>query len=136
MARRIAVIIPLFFLCLGLDNCKSPEEPEKPEPTTYEYRYNIKVIYTPATVDYPERPDLVQLRYILFDPAIKPPNLRRYDGGVINMEKVGENKYRCYLHKAFVPSLDWLNPPKHSVLIETDTRRDSRTPTAEYISIQ
>ena len=43
MYRKIAFIIPMLFFCLGLDNCKSPEEPEEPEPN-YEYRYNVEVI--------------------------------------------------------------------------------------------
>ena len=75
----------MFFLCLGLDNCKSPEEPEVPEPT-YEYRYNVEVIYTRTTVDYPTHQDWVQMYFYLYDPALMvPPNPRCHDLSVINM---------------------------------------------------
>ena len=134
MFRKIAVIIPMFFLCLGLDNCKSPEAPEEPEPN-YEYRYNIEVVYTPTTVDYPERRDEVRLHCYLYDPTLMvPPNPRSHDFSSIEMEKVGENKYRCYLHKAFVHTP--YNFEKHYVLIGIDMRRSGRAVTAEYIEIQ
>lgn len=68
MYRKIAILIPKFFLCLGLDNCKSPEASE-PEPI-YEYRYNVKVIYTRVAVDPMESPDYKYLSYHLYDPAV------------------------------------------------------------------
>ena len=134
MIRKIAIIIPMFFFCLGLDNCKSPVAPEEPEPN-YEYRYNVEVIYKPTTVDYPESQDYVGLNCYLYDPALMvPPNPRFHDFSFFDMEKIGENKYRCYLSKVFIQTM--AHSQKHYVLIGTDTRRDPRTPTAENIDIQ
>jgi hypothetical protein len=94
----MAILIPMFFLCLGLDNCKSPEEPEPID----EYRYNVEVIYTRGAGDYQKAQDYVRLHYYLYDPAIRDwPNYWT-DLGTIKMYKIGENKYRCYLHKVFI----------------------------------
>ena len=134
MFRKIAIIIPMFLFCLGLDNCVSPEGPEEPEPI-YEYRYNDEVIYKHTTVYYPKRQYWVRQHCYLYDPALMvPPNPRYHDFSFFDMEKIGENKYRCYLSQVFIQTN--LHSEKHYVLIGVDIRRDPRTPTAENINIQ
>jgi len=128
--RKIAIIIPMFFFCLGLDNCKSPVAPEEPEPN-YEYRYNVEVIYTRVAVDYPQFQDYVGLHYNLRDPAIKDSHSWETDQGVMEMNKIGENKFRCYFSKVFVQTP--LHLDKHKVSV-SDFRRSGAI--AEKIDIQ
>jgi hypothetical protein len=116
MLYKIAVLISGCFLGLGLIGCKNPEAPEEPKPN-YEYRYNVEVIYTRLAVEKPESQDYVALSYDLEDPAAldwDPPQLR--DSGTIEMNKIGENKYRCYLPKVFVQTP--LHPDKHRVGVD------------------
>lgn len=97
MVRKIAIIIPVFFLCLGLNSCKSLFEP-RPD---YEYRFQVEVIYTTVDVDHAN--DSVSLRYMLYDPAKTfdmPDGF--YRTGTIRMDKIGENKYRCILPSVFI----------------------------------
>jgi len=127
MLKKIAIIIPMFFLCLGLDNCKSPEEPE-PEPI-YEYRYNVEVIYTRVALDSSEVPDYVKLHYILLDPGLG--DWSWIDSGYIEMNKIEENKYRCYLPKVFVQNSGWNS--KHRVIVTDNKEIDVKN---SYIIIQ
>jgi len=110
MSRNIAILLHVFFLCLGLDNCKSPEAPEK-----HMYRYNVEVIYTRAAGNYKHSPDKGQLHYYLYDPAITGRQSWHLDFGTIDMNKIGENKYRCYLHKVFIQTPR--KAEKHRVIV-------------------
>lgn len=127
--RKIAIIIPMFILCLGLDNCKNPEEPERPEPI-YEYRYNVEVIYTRITIDYPDNQDLVYFHYFLKDPAYISEFVDYT--GMIEMDKIGENMYSCYLPKVFVQTPPY--PDKHMVYVSDEKKGGLHR--AENISIQ
>ncbi len=97
MYRKIAILISMFFLCLGL-NCRSPEAPE--EPPLCEYRYNVKVIYTRGEVDYPGKiGDPIRLTYYLYDPTLSGT---WSDYGFADMEEIGKDKFRCYLDKVLI----------------------------------
>ncbi len=134
MFRKIAIIIPMFFFCLGLDNCKSPVAPEEPEPEpNYEYRYNVKVVYTHATEQ--GNPDLQTLYCYLYDPAIPgSADSQKYDINYIYMDKIGENKYRYYLPKVFIQTT--AHPTRHYVVIWFDKNEDTIMPTVENIDVQ
>ena len=135
MFKKIAVLMLMFSFCFGLYNCKSPAEPEGPGPI-YKYRYNVEVIYTRVTVDQTDNQNylkLVDLRYRLYDPALLvPPTPEFYDEGIIEMNKIGENKYRCYLPKVFVQNPR--NPRKHSVNVSDYIAKSGSI--AERIDIQ
>ena len=98
MYRKIAFLIPMFFLFLGLHNCKSPEEPE----SKYEYRYNVEVIYTRTNADYPNRSDEVRLWYNLLN--FELPGYNTSEVGVKEMNKIGKDRFRCYLDKVYIQS--------------------------------
>ena len=112
MFRKIAIIITMCFFCLGLDNCKSPEAPEP----IYEYRYNVEVIYTRAAGNYTQAQDKVRLHYYLHDPAITEGQYWHLDFATIDMNKIGENKYRNYLHKVFIHTPR--ESKKHRVIVD------------------
>ena len=114
--RKIAIIMPICFLCLGAFNCESPAKPEEPPPIIHEYRYNIEVIYTRGTGDYTQAQDKVKLHYYLYDPSVTEGPYYFTDMGTMNMNKIGENKYRCYLHKVFIQTSS--HPTRHRVIID------------------
>lgn len=97
MFRKIAFLIPIFLLCLGIEYCKSPEDPEEPEPN-YEYRYNVEVIYN--RIAEGSGPEYVVLDYLLNDPA-ESDKIYSVQGN-IRMDKIGKLKYRGYLPKVFI----------------------------------
>lgn len=122
MVRKIAILMPLFLLCLALDNCKNPEEPE-PEPNYY-YRYDVEVIYT--RVSEGSGPNYVNLHYHLYDPGLldlDPPQIS--DSGSIKMSKIGKNKYGCYLPKVFVQTSSHHN--RHRVNVIDNTEIDAKS---------
>jgi len=90
MFRKIAIIVPMFFFCLGLNNCKSPQEPEP----IYEYRYNVEVIYSDVAEGESDSP--LYLYYGLYD------IWGAFNSGQIRMTKIGEKKARCYLPKVII----------------------------------
>jgi len=102
MVRKIAIIIPVFFLCLGLNSCKSPFEPE---PINV-YRSNVEVIYTSIEANDPHVQDGVTLFYYLYNPATWDSTDGFYNMGSIKMDKIGENTYRCYLPTVFIQTTD------------------------------
>lgn len=118
MFGKIAILLPMFFLFLGLNKCKNPEEPEKPlgPLPIYEYRYNVEVIYTRGAGDYQKEQDRVLLHYYLYDPLRTEPPSYWTDLGTIGMNKIGENKYRCYLHKVFIQT-PLLSLDKHRITV-------------------
>jgi hypothetical protein len=123
MVRKIAILLPMFFLCLGLDNCKSPEGQSMLKHIyEYQYRYNVAVIYKRGEGDYQKTRDYdVLLTYWLYDPAkTKPPNYWP-DYGTIEMNKIGENEYRCYLPKVFIQT-PLLSHNKHLSLSQSDVK--------------
>lgn len=105
--RKIAFLLPVFFLCLGLDSCKSPEEPEG----YFKYRYEVEVIYSGAA----EGGGDVTLYYILYDPVASGSGIVP---GYIKMNKFGGNKAYCYLPKVYVQHEDDLIKHKVSVVDE------------------
>lgn len=107
MIRKIAILMPMFFLCLTLDNCKSPEAPKE---LGYEYRYNVEVIYTRIAVKNPNMQENVTLNYHLNDPSYADT------GGWLNMDKIETNKYRCYLPRVFIQTVE--HPEKHRVTLD------------------
>lgn len=114
MVRKIAVIIPIFFFCLGLDSCKSPEEP-KPN---YEYRYNVEVIYTRTNTDYSTNSDDVRLIYFLLN--VELPGYDTSDDGFKEMQKIGAGRFRCYLDKVYIQNENHTGL-KHTVYV-SDSR--------------
>ena len=136
MKKLFMILLLVLVLCFGLYNCKSPAKPEGPG-TFYKYRYNVEVIYTRVTVDHPEGhaegQDFVRLTYHLYDPALfVAPNPRYTDNGFVDMEEIGENKYRGYLPKAFIQNSR--NPRKHDVSVSDYIARGGSI--AERIDIQ
>jgi len=129
MFRKIAIIIAMFFFCLGLDNCKSPEEPRKPEPN-YEYRYDVEVIYTrPDNAEiWPGGDDSVLLQGILYYPAATYP----YFNEVSWMNKTGGNTYKYLISKVYVQKP---GETKHQITVDDLLRNPSFT-YAENISVQ
>ena len=88
--KKIVILMPVFFLYLGLENCKSPAEPERPE-SYYWYRYNVEVIYSDVAEGESDFP--LYLYYGLHD------LWGSFNSGAIKMTKIGEKKARCYLPK-------------------------------------
>ncbi len=91
MFRKIAIIIAMFFLCLGLDNCGGIKVRED----FFEHRYNVEVIYTNVA----EGGSNVTLYYVLYDPTAS--GWGKVPGSII-MNKIEGNKARCYLPKVFI----------------------------------
>ena len=82
----------------------------------YKYRYDVAVLYKRGEGDCQKTQDYVLLHYMLYDPEkTKPPNYWP-DLGTIEMNKIGENKYRCYLPKVFIQT-PLLSFNKHKVII-------------------
>ncbi|UCC41490.1 MAG: hypothetical protein JSV96_08755 [Candidatus Aminicenantes bacterium] len=132
MFRKIAILIPMLFLCLGLGNCKRPIALEEPEPI-YEYRYNVEVVFTRTALKYPECTDWVRLHYNLFDPVLYP---WKYDIGNLEMDKIEENKFRCYLPKVCINTPAYSKRVhRHSVSVEDD-KSDEFAVLAEHIDVQ
>lgn len=136
MVRKIAILISMFLLCLGLDNCKSPVAPEEPEPIyeyEYEYRYNIRVVFTHATEQISQ--DFQMLYCYLYDPALwVSPDWQKYDQVYIKMDTIGKNEYRCYLPKVFIQTP--AHPTRHYVVIWFDKNKDTIMPTIDNIDVQ
>ena len=130
MYRKIAYLLTMFFLCLGVYSCKSPEAPEpEPEPN-YEYRYNIEVIFTHAAEQ--RNPNWQTLYCYFYDPALGSPP--RYDSESIQMERLRNNRYRCYITKAFIQTPS--HPTMHYVVIWFDKNEDTIMPTSDNIYVQ
>jgi len=133
MFRKIAILMPMFFLCLGLDNCKSPVAPEEPEPIyeyEYEYRYNIRVVFTHATEQINQ--NFQMLYCYIYDPTLS--GWYKYDIVYIEMDKIGENKYSCYLPKVFIQTP--AHSTRHYVVIWFDKNEDTIMPTIDNIDVQ
>ena len=91
MFGKIAILMPLFFLCLGLNNCGGLNVRED----FFDFRYNVEVVYTNVAEDGSN----VTLYYILYDPTVSAGSK---DTGYIVMEKIEGNKARCYIPKVFI----------------------------------
>ncbi len=124
MFRKIAIIVPIFFFCLGLDNCKSPVAPEKP-PSYYWYRYNVEVIYSDVAEGESDSP--LYLYYGLFD------TWGAFNYGHIEMTKIGEKKARCYLPKVLLITEE--ANYKHSVSV-VDPNKQPLCDRGENIDVQ
>jgi hypothetical protein len=111
----------MFFLCLVLDNCNSPEEPEKPKS---KYRYNVEVIYSDvaeAESDFP-----LYLYYTLSE------DWGAVSWGFIEMTKIGQKKARCYLPKVLTDDYQaW----KHEVSV-IDPNKQPWCKRGENIDVQ
>lgn len=107
MLRKIAILRSMFFLWLGVYSCKSPEAPKEPEPN-YEYRYNVEVIYSPTTSQ-----SRATITYVLYDPG-KDGSDKGEIGGM-EMNKIGKDRFRCYLDKVFIQTPRWHS--KHHVFV-------------------
>jgi hypothetical protein len=105
MFKKIAILMPLFFLCLGLYNCGGLNVRED----YFEYRYNVEVVYSNVA----EGESSVTLYYILYDPLREGGSI---DPGYIIMNRIEGDKARCYLPKVFVQHEDDLNKHKVSVV--------------------
>ncbi|MFX0198014.1 MAG: hypothetical protein ACFFCW_17990 [Candidatus Hodarchaeota archaeon] len=122
MAKKLAILMPLVFLCLGLYNCGGL----KVRDDYFEYRYNVEVVYS----DVEEGGGSVTLYYILYDPL---KEVGSQDIGYLIMNRIEGNKARCYLPKVFVQHEDDLM--KHIVSV-VDENGDPRLHTGKNINIQ
>lgn len=133
MSRKMAFLSLVLFFCLGLINCQSPEEPEPALKPIYEYRYNVEVVYTHAGGQ--TNPNKQLLYCDLYDPALlMQPNPREYDICKIQMDKIGENKYRCNIHKVFIQTR--AHPKLHYLLIWFDKNEPTIMSAVDKIEIQ
>jgi hypothetical protein len=126
MWRTIAIIITIFILCLGSDNCKSSEAPEDPTP---EYIFGVEVIYTREEAALQGRQDSVFLYYELKDQPPRPDDL-----GLDEMENIWRtNKFRGFLPKVYVQTHRY--PDKHKVYVRDHAINCSYAP-GENIGIK
>ena len=133
MIRNMPFLILMLFFCLGLISCQSPEEPELVSESIYEYRHNVEVEYTHAGGH--TNPDKQLLYCDLYDPALlMQPNPREYDICKIQMDKIGENKYRCKIPKVFIQTLAHSKP--HYLLIWFDKIEPTKMSAIDKIEIQ
>jgi hypothetical protein len=107
--RKIVFLILLCFLCCwGLNNCKSPEEPDNP--FQYIYKAKVEITYSRDTskINWSNGEDKATLMYELFDPD---PNIRsdndqkiigQYRYGQLEMDKIGDNRFTGYLEQVFI----------------------------------
>lgn len=95
MLRKIAFLMLMFSLFLGLNNCGGLKVRED----YFEFRYNVEVVYTNVAEDGSN----VTLYYILYDPTASGSNTVL---GHIIMNKIGGNEARCYLPKVYVQHED------------------------------
>jgi len=107
MYKKIAILMLLFSLCLGLNNCGGLKVRED----YFEFSYNVEVAYTNVA----EGGSNVTLYYILYDPTTSGSNTVL---GYIIMNKIGGNEARCYLPKVFVQHEDDFVKHKVSVVDE------------------
>jgi hypothetical protein len=133
MRRKMAFILLVLFCCLGLTSCQSPEEPEPVLVLNYEYRDNVEVVYTHAGGQ--TNPNEQLLFCDLYDPALLlQPNPREYDICKIQMDKIGENKYRCTIPKVFIQTQAHSKP--HYLLIWFDKNEPIIMSAIDKIEIQ
>lgn len=95
MVRKTAFLIPVFFICLALNNCGGLKVRED----YFEYRYNVEVVYSNVA----EGGSSVTLYYVLYDPLREGGST---NPGYIVMNRIEGNKARCYLPKVFVQHED------------------------------
>lgn len=107
MIRKIVILIPMFFLFLALDNCKSPASPGEP-PIQYQHQFRDTVEFTYKrdstkiiVTDHEHIP--VPIRYILIDssgntygPGEEYSSTYGLRIGDVWMEKIGKYKFRFY----------------------------------------
>ena len=124
MFRKIAIIVPIFFFCLGLDNCKSPVAPEELGPSL-EYKYNVEVIYSDVAEGESDSP--LYLYYGIYD------IWGAFNSGQIRMTKIGEKKARCYLPKVIIHTEE--DNIKHSVSV-VDPNKQPLCDRGENIDVQ
>lgn len=123
MTRKIAVIIPLFFLCLALDSCKSSESPEEPKSDLY--RYNVEVIYSDVAEGESNFP--LYMYYGLHD------LWGAFESGNSRMTKIGDKKARAYIPKVLVIEED--SSSKHWVSV-VDPNKEPWCHRGENIDVQ
>ena len=91
MIRKIAILISMFFLFLGLDNCKSPVGPEERNSL---YRYNVEVVYSDVAEGESNFP--LFLYYGLNE------TWGSFNSGYIKMTKIEKKKAKCYIPKVLI----------------------------------
>lgn len=142
--RKTVFLILLYFLCCwGLNNCKSPEEPDNP--IQYRYKVKVEVTYNRDTTKIKSSNwvDKATLIYELFDPdpMIRSNNdqkvVGQYRHGQLEMDKIGENIFSGSLEQVFLQENDLRE--KHIVCIQDPAiaSGDDQTTqyTAEYIYV-
>jgi hypothetical protein len=122
MGRKIAIIIPVFFLCLGLYNCMSPGNPDNSK--SQRYRYNVEVIYSDVAEGESDFP--LFLYYSLED------DWGVTKSGYSQMTKIGENKARAHIPKVRIHTSDSF---KHSVSV-VDPNKEPWCHRGENIDVQ
>jgi hypothetical protein len=90
MVKKFVIFIAAMICFMTTSNCKSPEEPRRPE-SYYWYRYNVEVIYSDVAEGESDFP--LYLYYGLYD------LWGSFDSGYIKMDKTGEKRARCYIPK-------------------------------------
>lgn len=127
MIRKSVLLILVFYFSLGLERCLSPEKPEEPEQAVLKYMYHVEVIYARKAIEYPESEDHTEIWYYLYDPAF----LGQEEYKCTEMNRIDKNKFRCYLPKVFVQTLEYNK--KHRLCVFDLKKRDLQ---AENIVIQ
>jgi hypothetical protein len=105
-----------------LDNCKSPEEPEK---SASYYRFNVEVTYSNVAEGESDFP--IFLYYGLWD------LWGEFKSGSMEMTKIGANEARCYLPKVLIS--DPQSEGKHWVSV-VDPNRQPWCHRGEDINVQ
>jgi hypothetical protein len=135
--RKTVFLISLCFLCCwGLNNCKSPEEPDNP--VQYRYRAQVEVTYNRDTtkIKLSNWVDKATLIYELFDPdpMIRSNNdhklVGQYRHGQLEMDKIGENIFMGFLEQVLIQENDLQE--KHIVYIQDPAIASGDDQTTQY----
>jgi hypothetical protein len=123
MIRKIVILIPVFFLFLGLDNCKSPVASGNKKSDLY--RYNVEVIYSDVAEGGSDFP--LFLYYGLHE------LWGAFESGNCRMSKIGEKKARAYIPKVLIVEED--SSSKHWVSV-VDPNKEPFCHRGENIEVQ
>ena len=122
MAKKIAILMAVLFLCLGLENCDYLKVRED----FFAFRHDVKIIFSNVAAGGRN----VTLYYVLYNPTASGSGVVP---GYIGMTKIGGNKARCYLRKVYVQHENDLI--KHTVsVVDANVAPDLQT--GEYITVQ
>jgi len=122
MANKIAILMAMLFLCLGLENCDCLKVRED----FFAFRQDVEIIFSNVAAGGCN----VTLYYVLYDPTASGSGVVP---GYIVMTKIAGNRARCYLRKVYVQHENDLI--KHTVsVVDANVAPDLQT--GEYITVQ